>query len=212
MTNRPLRLSLALLAVAAVVAPAASARARLSAAKHRGIDRTLDEFVPTAVQRHHPAAAWALAAPALRVGTSLSDWRRGNLPVYPYPAAGNRFHYWTFSYRDGREVGVELQLHSRRPARIGPITFKVSLVPRGGRWLVSSFMPAATFAPVGAAPRVRSQADFAAGSMNEPTRDRPRLGTIWFLAPLSVLGLSVVLALGFPLFKWERERRELRKA
>ncbi len=211
MTRHGLRLGLALLAVAAAIAPSASAGPRLSAADRRGINRTLDAFVPAAVRRDDSAAAYRLAAPALRVGTSRADWRHGDIPVYPYPAKGRHFHYWAFSYRSGREVAVELQLHSRYPTRVGPVTFKVSLVQAPGRWLVSSFMPAAVFAPVGGPPKVRSQADFAAGSMTDPTASRPKLGKIWILAPLSLLGLSVFFAVGFPLVKWGLEWRDLRK-
>lgn len=207
MRHRQAYLALVAVTILAATATASAGAGRLTAAERLGIDRTLDRFVPEAVRRDDSAAAYALAAPAMRVGTTLGDWRRGEIPVYPYPAQGRHFHYWTFSYRTRREVAVELQLHSRHPTRIGPITFKVSLQKIRGRWLVSSFMPAATFAPVGAPPKVRSQADFAAGSMNEPTRDRRRLGEIWILVPLSVLGLSVLLALGYPLFKWQLERR-----
>jgi hypothetical protein len=211
MGRRRLCVVVLVLGVAVTAAPAAPAGGRLTSAERRGINRTLDAFVPAAVRRDDPEAALALAAPALRVGTSRQDWRRGNIPVYPYPAQGKRFHYWTFSYRDGREVGVELQLHSRYPRRVGPITFKVSLVPRGGRWLVSSFMPAAVFAPVGAPPKVRSVRDFSAGSMTDPVRSRPKLDKIWILAPLFLLGLSVFIAIGFPLVKWQLDRRSLRK-
>lgn len=206
MTRHSLRLGLVVLAVAAVIAPSASAASRLSAADRRGINRTLDAFVPAAVRRDNSAAAYRLAAPALRVGTSRADWRHGDIPIYPYPAKGKHFHYWAFSYRSRREVGVELQLHSRYPTRVGPITFKVSLVPAHGRWLVSSFMPAAVFAPVGGPPKVRSQADFGAGSMTDPVASRPRLGKTWILAPLSLLGLSVFFAVGFPLMRWALDR------
>ncbi|MGG7380244.1 hypothetical protein ACQ7B2_16320, partial [Escherichia coli] len=44
------------------------------------------EFVPDAVARKDPGAAYRLAAPAMRTGTRRADWNRGVMPVVPYPA------------------------------------------------------------------------------------------------------------------------------
>src|SRR5205814_948153 len=51
-------------------------RIPVSAAERRAIDSLLDRFVPDAVGREDPGAAYELATPALRAGSSAADWRR----------------------------------------------------------------------------------------------------------------------------------------
>ena len=48
------------------------------------------------------------------------------------------------------EVGLELQLQPRAGSKQGPIIFHIYLRPVGKRWLVDSFMPVATLAPLDA--------------------------------------------------------------
>jgi len=49
--------------------------------------RTVDVFIRSAALRRDLARSWPLASPKMREGTSRADWLRGNLPVFPYPAA-----------------------------------------------------------------------------------------------------------------------------
>lgn len=110
----------------------------LSQADRRAIDALLDRFVPSAVERRHPAAAWPLVTPAMRAGTTLREWARGEVPVVAYPARGRRFHNWVlqYSYRD--VVGLELGLEPRPGAKVGAAAFQVELKRRRGVWLVDS--------------------------------------------------------------------------
>src|SRR4029077_14530941 len=90
-----------------------------------------------------------VVAPELRPGITRKAWAHGDLPVYPFPAQGTT-HPWNVLYVTREEVGLELELIPRAHSQQGPIIFHIYLRPvRGGRWLVDSFMPVATLAPLG---------------------------------------------------------------
>src|SRR4051812_13056166 len=57
--------------------------AKLTRPDRREIDPLLDRFIPAGVARKDPAAAWALAGPEMKSGSTLAGWRRGETPV-PY--------------------------------------------------------------------------------------------------------------------------------
>ena len=198
----PFRLGLAVAGVAALVvaATAASASAQqvpLKLSDRREINAVLDAFVRTAVRRRDPAAAWPLVTSNLRGGASRWSWVRGDLPVYPYPAKGRRFHDWTlaFSYRNSIGLDLLLQPVHRLRKKVGAIMFAVDLRRQRGHWRVDAFNPSALYAPVGQRPRMWTQADVAP-AQGQRTGE-PRLGGRWWaavLAPLAVLPFAVVAA------------------
>jgi hypothetical protein len=159
------RLSMKVLAAAALAlafaAPAAAAP-HLTAADRASINRTLDVFVNHAVKRVDVGASFDSVAPELRPGMSRKAWAKGDIPVYPFPAQGQTFHGWNILYVTRQEVGLELELLPRAHSKVGPIIFHVYLRPVHGRWLVDSFMPVATLAPLGAKhTKVRSVRDYS---------------------------------------------------
>ncbi len=165
---------------------------RLSAADRRAVNAVLDRFVPAAVKRRDGAAAYDLVTARLRGDDERQAWAQGALPVMQYPARGTRFHDWSLKYVDDNGVGFDLLLQPRPKTRIGPIMFAVDLKRIRGRWLVDSFGPIATFAPVGAPARVRAVGDFspqAGGSEVE----KGRLSPAWLLLPVAFLGLLAAL-------------------
>ena len=186
---------------------------KLTPAMRRGINATLDRFVPAAVGRRDPEAAWRLAGPGLRAGSTRRDWQRGELPVQPFPVAGSRFHGWRalFSTRD--RVALDLLLHPRRDARVGPIAVSADLVRDGERWLVDAFYTTAVFNAPDERPWVAGQPDYGAGGATaESTYERPkfaesRLDAAWFLVPLTVLASGVVAGLAYLLAVVRRNRR-----
>jgi hypothetical protein len=177
----------------------AGAKDRLSAADRASIDATLDVLVNHAVKRKDVGKSYDVVTPALRAGMTRAQWSRGEIPVYPYPAAGRRFHGWTVQYRTKDEIALELILapNARNKRKLGQILFHVYLQPRDGRWLVDSFMPGATFAPEGKAPVVQAAGDFQATpggqTYNRPGAERksapPRIGSQYIFVPFAVLGL-----------------------
>ena len=110
------------------------------------VNALFDDFVPEAVARKDPGAAYDLVTPSFRAGTSRSSWRAGELPVYPYQPRGDSFHGWTVdtSFRD--TMSVELYLQPRDP-RNGPVAVNVDLRRLHGRWLIDSFYPRTSYAP-----------------------------------------------------------------
>ena len=195
-------------AVAPQPPPAQPKEVPLRPADRRAIDRALDRFVPAAVRRDDPALAYELVTPALRTGSTRAEWATGTIPVQPFPARGDRFHYWTLSYSYPNHVGLELLLKPTREAGIGGIAFAVDLKRLRGRWLVDSFIPAAVFAGAGEPPRISAVPDFGptAGASSPGSR---RLDPVWILLPASLLVLSLVVLLAYAVATWLRGRRVL---
>jgi hypothetical protein len=186
--------------LALVMAGPASA-ARIAPAERRAIDRTIDAFVDSAVKRQNVGASWNLVTPELRAGTSRKAWDEGNVPVYPYPAAGSTFRGWTVDSATATEVDFELMVASRA-SKGDSIQYAGSVRKIGGRWLIDSFNPTATFgggAVVGAH-------DFAAGRGGDSKGVAP-LGSVWIAIPVALIGGSVVLLVGWLLFAWVRDWR-----
>jgi hypothetical protein len=193
----------ALLAVLAV-APAQAAY-RLKPADKRAIDATLDRFVASAVQRHDLAASYDLVTPALRTGISRRAWAHGTTRVMAYPACGTRFHGWTLDLARRGYVMVDLLLQPRRGARVGPMIFTLELRRLHGRWLVSSFIPSASFA---GAERTGSMKAFGDYGPLASTNPKPRhVNRLLLVVPAAVLLLIVALPLAIVLRGWRRNRR-----
>ena len=184
-------------------------RVALARADRRAIDRVLDRFVPAAVRRADPAGAYDMVTPALRAGSTRTDWATGTIPVQPFPAAGNRFRHWTLSYSYPNHVGLELLLRPKRETEIGAIAFAVDLKRLRGRWLVDSFIPAAVFSGAGAPPRISAVPDFGpTGGTRSPGSGR--LGLAWFLVPAAIFVLALAALIAHAASGWLRGRRAVR--
>jgi hypothetical protein len=204
-----MRLVLVAAAALALAAPAA-ASPRLSPADRAAITRSIDVFVNHAVKRANTTAAFEVVAPEMRPGITRKQWARGDIPVYPFPARGTT-HPWNILYVTKDEVGLELQLIPRRGVKgQGPIIFHIYLRPvRGGRWLVDSFMPVATLAPIGAKKsKVLSVRDFSPGAQGDEASGSPsQLSKDWLLLPVGVIGLALVVLAGWAVVRGIRNRR-----
>src|SRR5205809_1515427 len=178
-------------------APALAAQPHLASSDRAAVNATLDIFVNHAVKRHNPAAAYDVITPTLKAGMSRQQWSHGDIPVYPYPAAGRHFHGWTIQYRTKDELSVELILAptAKYQGKLGQILFNVYLHPGHGRWLVDSFMPGATFAPLGKPAVVQAARDFT-GNPSAQTYNRASEGK-----PIRPLQVSpYYIALPFAVF------------
>jgi hypothetical protein len=198
-------------------APAWPKEPHLSPSDRAAINATLDVFVNSAVKRKDIAASYDVVTPTLRGGMTRAQWSRGEIPVYPYPAAGKRFHEWTIQYRTSEEVAIELILSptARHKRELGQFLFHVYLQPRNGRWLVDSFMPGATFAPEGKAPVVQAAADFQATpggqSYNRDTGARKhapvQVSSDFIIIPFAMIGLLLAGLAAWGVTHWVRARR-----
>lgn len=182
-------------------------------AMRRGIDATLDRFVPAAVARRDPLAAWRLAGPGLRGATTRAEWERGELPVQPFPVRDATFHGWRALVATRNRVALDLLLHPREEAKVGPIAVSVDLVRSGRRWLVDSFYTTAVFNAPDERPWVAGQVDYGAeGTTAKATYERPkfsegRLQAGWFLLPLGLIVSALVAGLAYLVVAHRRTRR-----
>lgn len=192
----------ACLAALAVTGTATAAkRYQLAPSDRKAINETLDILVNHGVKRNDVAASYDVVTPTMRGGMSRQQWSRGSIPVYPYPAAGHQFHSWTILYRTKDELAIELLLSPRASSKgkLGQYIFHVYLQPAHGRWLVDSFMPAATFAPEGKQPYVQAAADFMAAPSGS-TYNRPghkatgprQISAIYAIIPFGIIGLLLL--------------------
>jgi hypothetical protein len=204
-----MKLVVAFAAALLLAAPAAAAP-RLTPADRAAIARSIDTFVNHAVKRVDTGASFDVVAPEMRPAITRKQWAKGDdLPVYPFPAKGTT-HPWNVLYVTKSEVGLELELIPRAGSEQGPIIFHIYLRPvRGGRWLVDSFMPVATLAPIGKGKsKVRSVRDFSPGSGGDGQIASPgQIGHIWLIVPFGVVGIALVAAAGFGIVRAIRNRR-----
>src|SRR5262245_47962788 len=120
---RFVKLTLAALAAAAVLASSALAAPRLSESERKAINRAVDTFVLHAVRHKNAAAAYDVVSPTFRAGMTRAQFGRSD-PAYPFPARGK--HYpWSVDYVQANEVGgsLLLQPENRFIRKKGPILF-----------------------------------------------------------------------------------------
>jgi hypothetical protein len=204
-----------------------------TARDRRAVRQVLARFISTAVARKHVADSWALAGPSLRQDISYKQWRRGDIPVVPYPAAKHGLGAWdsvNYSYRN--EVGLEVLLFPKQGSGYSIATVDTNLVRgRDGRWRVDYWMvtklhgPGAT-APadsasafVEGAPNVHKLPGKGHGAKARPSRERveadaaapanpsTQLDRKWIIVPLGLLSLVILVPLGIAAFVWIRNRR-----
>jgi hypothetical protein len=196
--------------VALAVAAPAAAQPKLSPAERAAITRSIDVFVNHAVKRSNPAAAFDVVAQELRPGMTRKSWQGGDIPVYPFPAAG-KTHPWNILYVTREEVGLELQLQPRAGSKQGPIIFHIYLRPVGKRWLVDSFMPVAILAPLDAKKsKVLSVRDYSpqnAGGVSLGDAGPHRLSSIWIALPFGLIGAVLVGFAAWGIGRAVRNRR-----
>jgi hypothetical protein len=187
---------LALTALALSLAAEAGASGRkLTPADRKAISASIDTFVNHAVKRQDVAASYDVVAPELKAGMTRKEWAKGDIPAYPYPARGLS-HGWTILYVTRDEVAVNLILRPKPGVRMRGILFNLYLRPAHGKWLIDSFMPAATINTelFGGAARVTSVRDFSPGAQSGGPHGKPLVSSVVAYIPFAVLAL-VLLAL-----------------
>jgi hypothetical protein len=197
-----------------------------TAADRHKVKAVLAKFIRTAVTRHDVAASWELAGPALREGFTKREWRRGDIPVVPYPAAAHGQGAWdlvNYSYRN--KVGLEVLIFPKPGSGYSIATVDTDLVRgRDGRWRVDYWMITKCHGPGATAP-ADSPSALSEGPPNvhklpgkknkaapavPSTGAKARLGKNWLIVPLALLSLIVVVPLAFGTAVWIRNRRAMR--
>jgi hypothetical protein len=165
---------------------------RLGRRERAEIAELLARFVPAAVERRDPAAAYDLVTGELKTGLTRADWATGNIPVYPFRTKLERFDTWKLNYSFPKEVSLDVLLPAEN-RKDGAIAFTAVLQRSRGRWLVDSFFPAAAFSGAGAPPRIVAQPDL--GPVPSTSPSAARLSAGWIFLPLGILGSIMLLPL-----------------
>jgi hypothetical protein len=191
----------------------------VSPADRRAINKTLDEFVPAALDRSSPKTAWRLAGPDLTGGTTLRQWEHGTSPIPYYPARGKTFHSWTTVDASPDSVDFSLLVHPRRGTQTSSWVFSGQMIKRSGRWLVNGMYTAAIMQrPDKHGRHEVGPADFAAGGAASggqggapPPGNSARLGKTWLIALVAGIALVLLFPLGFGAVSVVRSRRSRRR-
>jgi len=181
---------------------------RMTPAIQREVDAVIERFVRTAVVRRDPGSAWSIASPNLRAGSTLADWRRGDLPAHPYPASALRAIDWRVVYREPDRLGIDVMLvpEARSSAAVSVSTAELTPVGRGSarRWLIDSWAPVATLGGGEAAAPAPTETAAAAPKL---AYDKGKLSPRWFLVPASLVLILVLTLVAFGLRSSLRARR-----
>lgn len=188
---------------------------RLTRADRKLVNEAIDVLINGGVKRKNPAAVYNVASPSLRSQATRTEWQQGDIPVYPYPALGKKFHGWTINYSQRNHLNVDLLvMPARNRATLGPVALTLDLRKIRNRWLVDGIFPVATFAPIppqGSRGPVISTYDLvpaAAGSA--PTGARSRLSYAYFVLPAVIIGGGIAVIIGFFVWRAWRDRQAQR--
>jgi hypothetical protein len=180
---------------------------RVTPATRREVNAVLTAFVRHAVARQNPGAAWELATPGLRAGSTRADWKRGDLPVYPFPARPEEATGWYVVESFENDLLVDLVMHARPETKRGAIAYQVELRRVGSgnerRWLVEAFVPERVYVPAAEA-RGRGERPGAQAAPAPPSSSGARLSAVWFIVPGLLLSLIVLVPLTILLVSWRR--------
>jgi hypothetical protein len=185
----------------------------VSPAERKAINKTLDQFIPAALDRRSPATAWRLAGPELTSGSSLREWRAGNSPIPYYPARGKTFHGWTTIDSGRGYVVFNLLVHPLHGAKESAWVFSGEMIKRHSHWLVNRLYTIAILArPTKSGRHEVGPADFAAGPAQSgvPVGTSGVIGKTWLLPVVGVIALVFLVPLGFGIAALLRARRQRR--
>jgi|SRR6188472_3355863 hypothetical protein len=198
-----------------------------TAAKRNAVSSVLARFIDGAVARHDLAHTWDLAGPGLRSGVTYEEWRRGEIPIVPYPASRRGAGTWNvvnYSYRN--RVGLELLLFPTS-SKGQAATVETDLV-RGHdqRWRVDYWMVMKLHGPGSAAaadsasamsegppkvhklPRGKKKLS-AASEPSDVSTGGARLDAKWLFAPLGLVLLVVALPIAASRLRRRRDAQPL---
>jgi hypothetical protein len=179
----------------------------LTRADLRSSEKTLDEFVSTAVLRRHLDQSYDLVTGNLRGGLNRDQWRKGEIPVIPFPARDFAFAKSKLRYSYGNFARYDVLIWAKPHASTATTTFSMELKAIGTgksrHWLVDYFEPLGGGISQPANPG-RSP---LAASTPERSATKAALGIQWVLVPLSIFALVLLIPIGLAIRGWRRNRR-----
>ena len=156
--------------------------------RRAAVNELFDRFVPAAIERKDPGAAYDLVTAQGHSGVTREEWRHGQLPVYAYDAKGTTFHGYIVEGSYAKEMDLELDLQPRSP-KDAPVAYAVTLKQVGGRWLIDSIYPRTSYGPVEPVKGGKEPV----GGQPDASIPQAKTGVAWLL-----IGGLVVLILGVP--------------
>jgi hypothetical protein len=189
---------------------------RLTRADRTRVNQAIDVLINDGVKRQNPEAVYDIATPTLRKQATRRQWRTGDIPVYPYPALGKKFHGWTINYSQRNHLNVDLLIMpSRNRATLGPVALTLDLRKIQGQWRVDGLFPVATFAPLppqgNRGPVISTYDLVPAAAGAAPTGARSRLSYAYFALPAVIIGGGIAFIVGFFLIRAVRDKRAQRR-
>jgi hypothetical protein len=215
-----LRLTALATVAAALFVPAANAAPRMTPADRAAISTLIDHFVKDAVLRENLPAAWQLAGPDMRGGTTRTAWDAGTgVTVASYPAKGTSFRdAWTGHLVSPTVADLALILHPKPGSGYDETADTVEVRKIDGRWLVDIFYGTATFRS-GSSHRgscgtancaISGPGDFGPGGSGSAVgNNNARIRSFWLWVVLGAIGAAIVLT---PVGIWARLKRRERRA
>ena len=188
----------------------------LTRADRKLVNEAIDTLMNDGVKRENPGAVYDIVTPNLRSQATRAEWRRGDIPVYPYPALGRRFHGWTINYSQRNHLNVDLLVMPKRNRwRVGPVALTLDLRKVERRWLVDGVFPIAAFAPLppqgNRGPVISTYDLVPAAAGARPTGAEARLDKVYALIPAAIIGGGVAFVIGFFIWRALRDRRAMRR-
>lgn len=182
---------------------------------------TAANFVKTAVARRNVDRSWLLVSPALKDGYTRAEWRKGEIPVIPYPVGQARWKL-DYSYEDG--LGLQVLLYPQAGSGVRPNLFLMELKPVGDvkhrRWVVDSWTSSGVANPALQAPGSTPGGGGGGGGgsavgvqsldPNVVGQAESRLGAAWLFVPISLLAIVPIVLAIFGVRSWRRSRRAAR--
>lgn len=103
--------------------------------------RVAGRFILSAVARRNLADSYALTAPSLRGSLTLAQWKRGDIPVVPYPALDIKPVRMNVTSSTASEVSLRVFLDPKPGVKVEPQIFIMNLQKIDGKWLVTAWVP-----------------------------------------------------------------------
>jgi hypothetical protein len=129
--------------------PAPTTKAATKPAPITSIDpaarRVAGEFLLSAVARKDLAASWALVHPDMKQGYTLASWKRGDIPIVPFPVSNIDEARFKVSEKYPNEILLEVALIPKPGAGVDATVFHLGLRALGTgakrHWVVNYWMP-----------------------------------------------------------------------
>ncbi|HJU36243.1 MAG TPA: hypothetical protein VJ716_02355 [Gaiellaceae bacterium] len=101
-------------------------------------------FLETAVLRKNLDVAYPLVGPDLKGGMSLAQFKKGNLPIVPYPAVNAKTAPFKVTESHKTQLFAQVVLVARKGSGVKPLAFNVGLQRVGKKWIVNYWVPEPT--------------------------------------------------------------------